>query len=75
MHKNLTLNNNSEKKFVNSERISFERPNQASESAKRESKEDFNSNNAQKSEARSQSRTIGQFIPAQASNSMTNMSA
>lgn len=44
MQKNITLNNNSEKKFVNSERISFERPNQASESAKRESKEGFNTN-------------------------------
>lgn len=51
-HKNLTLNNNSEKKFVNSERISFERPNQASESAKRDSKEGFNTN-THKSEARS----------------------
>ena len=72
-HKNLTLNNNSEKKFINSERISFERPNQASESAKRDSKEGFNTN-TNKSEARSQSRTIGQFIPAQSTNSMTNVS-
>ena len=44
MQKNITLNNNSEKKLVNSERISFERPNQASESAKRESKDGFNTN-------------------------------
>lgn len=73
MQKNLTLNNNSEKKFQNSERMSFERANQASESAKRDSKEGFNTN-THKSEARSQSRTIGQFIPVQNTNSMTSVS-
>ena len=50
LEKNLTLNENGERKFVNSERISIERASKNTDSVKRDGKDNFNSH---KNEARS----------------------
>ena len=50
LEKNLTLNENGERKYVNSERVSIDRASKNTDSVKRDTKDNFNSH---KNEARS----------------------
>ena len=70
MHKNMTLTNtNDKRKYVNSERQSHE---DTERYAVAEAREGFSTG---KNEGRSQSRTIGHFIPTQSTNSINNASS